>query len=121
MLVTTSEQKQSFKTPEKITLRTPQYETIPRLKKEYNLKQMPIILKSLEMDDSCDTVERELVQNDDLWMQEMMTVRNFPKTNSTQMIRIHSIMSQNTDAHEMSETTNGAGIKAKMRWRKRIR
>jgi hypothetical protein len=76
MLVTTLEQKQSFKTPEKKIFRSPETETIPRaphvLKTERN--QMLELMSSLGMDDSCDTVERELVQNDNLWMKEMMTV-----------------------------------------------
>jgi hypothetical protein len=78
MLVTTLEQKQSFKTPEKKIFRSPETETIPRaphvLKTEPNQKQMLDLMSSLGMDDSCDTVERELVQNDNLWMKEMMTV-----------------------------------------------
>jgi hypothetical protein len=78
MLLPTLEQKQSFKTPEKKFSRSPEAETIPKAphvpKTEPNLKQMSELMTSLGMDDSCDTVERELVQNDNLWMKEMMTV-----------------------------------------------
>jgi hypothetical protein len=76
MLVTTLDEKQSFETPEKKILGTAAtVQKAPHiLNMEPNLKQMSNLMTSLGMDDSCDTVEKELVQNDSLWMKEMTTV-----------------------------------------------
>jgi hypothetical protein len=41
---------------------------------EPKLEQMARLITSLEMDDSCENAEQELVQNDTLWMKEMMSV-----------------------------------------------
>jgi hypothetical protein len=78
MLVTTFEQKQTFKTPEKKILKSPETETVQRSsqiqKTEPTLEHMSKMMTSLGMDDSCNIMEKELVQNDTLWMKEMMTV-----------------------------------------------
>jgi hypothetical protein len=78
MLVTTLEQKQSFETPEKKILKSPETETVQRSSQiqrtEPTQEHMSKIMTSLGMDDSCNAMEKELVQNDTLWMKEMMTV-----------------------------------------------
>lgn len=78
MLVTTFEQKQSFETPEKKILKSPETETVQRSSQiprtESTQEHMSKMMTSLGMDDSCNAMEKELVQNDTLWMKEMMTV-----------------------------------------------
>jgi hypothetical protein len=81
MLITTSEQKQFFETPAKKIIGTPQTERVQKaphlLRTDPKLEQMSKLMTSLGIDDSCDIVEKELVQNDALWMKEMMTVRKY--------------------------------------------
>jgi hypothetical protein len=78
MLLTQSEQhEQSFKTPVKRIQRNPETKTVqqaPCKNMEPKLEQMARLITSLEMDDSCENAEQELVQNDTLWMKEMMSV-----------------------------------------------
>jgi hypothetical protein len=74
MLSTESNHERCFETPKKRIQKTPV--TAPHLSRtEPNLEQMATLMKLLGMEDSnANTEETELVQNDSLWMQEIMTV-----------------------------------------------
>jgi hypothetical protein len=77
LLLTKSEHPRCFETPAKIMQRTPKtVQHAPQvIRIEPKLEQVANLMASLGMDDAIDNCqETELVQNDALWMKEMMTV-----------------------------------------------
>ncbi len=77
LLLTKSEHQRCFETPAKIIQRTPKtVQHAPQaIRIEPKLEQVASLMASLGMNDTSENHEEtELVQNDALWMKEMMTV-----------------------------------------------
>ncbi len=77
MLSTELNHENCFETPKKRIQRTPAtVQTAPHVSRtEPKMEQMATLMKLLGMEDSNANIEEtELVQNDSLWMQEIMTV-----------------------------------------------
>ena len=82
MLSTELEHNSCFDTPKKQIQRTPAtVETGPHTRRtEPKFEQMADLMTMLGMDDAnLNSEERDLVQNDALWMQEIMTVQKRTK------------------------------------------
>ena len=112
--------KRLFETPPKRVQATPTtIQQAPAVNRT-ELGQMATLMMSLGLDNSSQNREEtaELVQNDALWMKEMMTVWKCTiKIQKKLWLNPHSFDDTAlTDAHEMSATTNGAGAKAGRGW-----
>ena len=117
LLLTKSEHQRCFETPAKTIQRTPKtVQHAPQaIRIEPKLEQVASLMASLGMNDTSENHEEtELVQNDALWMKEMMTVWKNQK-------KMRQKLAKNwyhyADAHEMPAKTNCTWIKATVLWR----